>query len=164
MAKPPIPVVGDQAPVEARSPATVYGLAIAALGAAVLLRYLLDPWLGDALPLVTLFGAVAAAAWLGGVVPASLVTIAGYAACSYFFVQPRLRFDLTIGGSLIGLFAYLFTCALIVGFGEAMRRAQPARRRARRAAAGHAAQHRRCGHHHRHRRPRHVPERRGRSR
>jgi hypothetical protein len=36
------------------------------LGTAVLLRWLLDPLMGDALPPVTLFGAVAAAVWLGG--------------------------------------------------------------------------------------------------
>ena len=41
-------------------------MAIAALVAAVLVRWLLDPWMGDALPLVTLFGAVAAAVWVAG--------------------------------------------------------------------------------------------------
>ena len=58
--------------------------------------------------------------------------------------------------------AYLFTCSLIIGIGEAMRTRAGARQRARRAAAGHAAQHRRRGHHHRRRRPRHLPERGGR--
>jgi PAS domain S-box-containing protein len=101
-----------------------YGLAIAASAAAVLLRYLLDPWLGQALPLVTLFGAVAAAAWLGGSGPGILAAILGYAACTYLFVEPRGVFGLAIGGSLIGLFAYLFTCSLIIGFGDAMRRAK----------------------------------------
>ena len=32
-----------------------------ALAGAVLVRYVFDPWMGDTLPLVTLFGAVAAA-------------------------------------------------------------------------------------------------------
>jgi hypothetical protein len=41
--------------------ATGYLVALVATAAAVLLRWLLDPVLGDALPLVTLFGAVAAA-------------------------------------------------------------------------------------------------------
>ena len=36
------------------------------LAAAVLLRWVLDPLMGDALPLVPLFGAVAASVWLGG--------------------------------------------------------------------------------------------------
>src|SRR5687767_9273116 len=59
----------------ARRPAASYALSFAALAAAVLLRYLLDSWMGDALPLVTLFGAVAMAVWLGGYVPAVIVTI-----------------------------------------------------------------------------------------
>ena len=54
-----------------------YALAIGALAAAVLLRYLLDPWMGDTLPLVTLFGAVAAAVWVGGYRPAIIVCVAG---------------------------------------------------------------------------------------
>ena len=41
-------------------------LGLVAVATAVLLRWLLDPVMGDALPLVTLFGAVAAAVWLGG--------------------------------------------------------------------------------------------------
>jgi len=107
-----------------RRPVVAYALAIAALAAAVLLRWLLDPVLGDALPLVTLFGAVAAAVWLGGYRPAVLVTALGYAACNYLFVSPRGQIRLEEPGDLVGLLAYLFTCSLIVGFGEAMRIAQ----------------------------------------
>jgi PAS domain S-box-containing protein len=95
-------------------------IALLALGAAVLLRYLLDPWMGDTLPLVTLFGAVAVTVWLGGVVPASMVAGFGYLACSYLFIRPRglVVFDLE---TVIGLFAYVFTCLLIIGIGEAAR-------------------------------------------
>jgi PAS domain S-box-containing protein len=107
-----------------RRPVVAYALAIAALAAAVLLRWLLDPVLGDALPLVTLFGAVAAAVWLGGYRPAVLVTALGYAACNYLFVSPRGQFRLDEPDDLVGFLAYLFTCSLIVGFGEAMRIAQ----------------------------------------
>ena len=101
-----------------------YGLAIAALAAAVLLRQLLDPMLGPALPLVTLFGAVAAAVWVGGYGTASLVAIIGYLACDYLFIEPRGRLGLDDAGKLVGMLAYLFTCALIIAFGEAMRLAQ----------------------------------------
>src|SRR4026207_2126184 len=71
--------------------ANSYGVAIAAVTVAVLVRWLLDPWLGDDQPLVTLFGAVAVAEWFSGPYP-------------------------TI--------AYLSSCAVIVGFGEVMRRAR----------------------------------------
>jgi PAS domain S-box-containing protein len=101
-----------------------YALAIAALVAAVFLRYLLDPWMGDALPLVTVFGAVAAAVWIGGVGPAIIVTTLGYLACNWLFIEPRGRLDFADPATPIGLLAYLFTCALIIGFGEATRLAQ----------------------------------------
>jgi PAS domain S-box-containing protein len=106
-----------------KSPAVSYALSIAALVAAVLLRWALDPLMGDTLPLVTLFGAVAAAVWVGGYRPAIVVTTLGYLAGAYLFIPPRgiLVFDVQ---TVIGLVAYVFTCALIVGFGEAMRRAQ----------------------------------------
>jgi len=101
-----------------------YALPIAALVAAVLLRYLLDPWLGDALPLVTVFGAVAAAVWMGGYGPAIVVTTLGYVACHWLFIEPRFTLDVGDLGTFIGLLAYLFTCALIIAFGEAARLAQ----------------------------------------
>jgi PAS domain S-box-containing protein len=100
-----------------------YAVAVLVLGGAVLLRWLLDPLMGDSLPLVTLFGAVAAAVWVGGFRPALLVTIVGYLACHYLFIAPRGTFAFS-NADLVGLVAYLFTCALIIGIGEAMRRAQ----------------------------------------
>jgi PAS domain S-box-containing protein len=100
-----------------------YLTATAALAAAVFIRWLLDPVIGDALPLVTLFGAVAAAVWVGGTLPAAVAAILGYLACAYLFIPPRgvLTFDVP---TLAGLAAYLFTCSLIIAIGEAMRRAQ----------------------------------------
>jgi len=81
----------------------------------------LDPLMGDALPLVTLFGAVAAAVWLGGYRVAIPVALIGYAACHYLFIQPRGYFEVTDVANLVGLIAYLFTCSLIIVFGEAAR-------------------------------------------
>lgn len=101
-----------------------YGLGILALAISVLLRWLLDPLLGDLFPLVTIFGAIAAAVWLGGYRPAIVVAILGYLVCDYFFIPPRREFDLSDAGHVVGLAAYLFTCVLIIGFGEAMRAAQ----------------------------------------
>src|SRR5262245_25992441 len=106
-----------------RSASVTYLVAIAALAAAVLLRYLLDPWMGNTLPLVTLFGAIAAVVWTGGVRPAIAVAILGYLACSYLFIDPRGRIEFANAGTLISALAYVFTCALIILFGEAARRA-----------------------------------------
>jgi len=111
-------------PRTSRSALTNYVLSFAALAAAVLLRVLLDQWIGNALPLVTLFGAVAAAVWLGGYRPALIVAIFGYIACAYLFIEPRGHLGLSDPANQIGMLAYLFTCSLIIGFGEALRHAQ----------------------------------------
>src|SRR5262249_1034056 len=110
-----------------RRPVRAYAIAIAALAGAVLLRWLLDPLMGRDLPLVTLFGAVAAAVWVGGYRPALVVGILGYAACAYLFIEPRGALRLDALPNVVGLAAYLLTCGLIIGIGEAM---HLARRRA----------------------------------
>ncbi len=102
----------------------IYLLALVALALALLLRRALDPILGADLPLVTLFGAVAAAIWVGGYRPAVLVTVLGYLAANLLFMEPRGIFELTGLARMVGLIAYLFTCSLIIAFGEAMRRAR----------------------------------------
>jgi len=104
-----------------RSSVKAYALGIALLAAVVLLRWLLDPLLGDMFPLVTLYGAVAATVWFGGYRPAILVTILAYLSSHYLFIQPRGHFDLGNTANLVGLIAYLFTCAVIIAFGEATR-------------------------------------------
>jgi K+-sensing histidine kinase KdpD len=83
-------------------PVIAYPLVVAALGTALLLRWLLDPFLGDALPLVTLFGAVAAAVWLGGHRPAIVIAILGCLACAYLFIEARGQLGLDDGGTLVG--------------------------------------------------------------
>ena len=98
-----------------------------AAAAAVLLRWLLDPLIGSSFPFITLFGAVAGAVWVGGYRPAILTAILGYLPCQWLFVEPRGVIGLN-EVNLIGLFAYIFTCALIIAFGQAARAAQ---RRAR---------------------------------
>ena len=104
-----------------RSSLKNYILGFGALVAAVLLRWLLDPVMGDALPLVTLFGAVAAAVWLGGYRLAIPVALLGYLACNYLFIPPQYGFAFSKWGDWVGLIAYLFTCTLIIFFGEAAR-------------------------------------------
>ncbi|HMF12407.1 MAG TPA: PAS domain S-box protein, partial [Gemmataceae bacterium] len=101
-----------------------YLVAIVATAAAVLLRWLLDPLMGSTLPLVTLFGAVAAAVWFGGYRPALLVVVLGYLACADLFIQPRGTFGFGEARNVVGLLAYLVTCSIIIGFGEAMRVSQ----------------------------------------
>ncbi|HEY6380553.1 MAG TPA: PAS domain S-box protein, partial [Pseudolabrys sp.] len=107
-----------------RRPLLAYAIAISALAAVVLLRWLLDPLLGDSLPLVTLYGVVAIAVWVGGYRPALLVGILGYIACNYLFIAPRIEVGPFDVQTLVGLLAYAFTCLFIICIGEAMRFAQ----------------------------------------
>lgn len=101
-----------------------YGLGILAIVGAVLLRLALDPWMHDAMPLVTVYGAIAVAVWLAGYRLAVPVSLLGYLACHYLFIQPRGHLDLTTVANQIGLIAYLFTCSLIILIGELARRAE----------------------------------------
>src|SRR3954470_11561050 len=110
-------------PAPTRGPMATYSLAAAALVGAVALRYALDPWLGDALPLLMMFGAVAAAVWIGGTAPAIAVAALGYVACDYLFIPPGERFANGGINGFVGLLAYFFTAALVIGFGAAARRA-----------------------------------------
>jgi PAS domain S-box-containing protein len=111
-----------------RSRPAAYFWAFSALVAAVLLRLALEPAMHGALPLVTLFGAVAATVWVGGIGPAVVVAVLGYVACSYLFIEPRGSLAFRDGGQVVGFLAYLLTCALVIVFGEL---ARTARNRAR---------------------------------
>jgi PAS domain S-box-containing protein len=107
-----------------RNSLRTYALGLATVVLAVLLRWALDPLMGDALPLVTLFGAVAAAVWLGGYSVGIPVALVGYVACHYLFIPPRGHLEIADVSNQVGLVAYLLTCSLIIVFGEAARVAQ----------------------------------------
>ncbi len=83
------------------------------------------------MPLVTLYGAVAAAVWWGGWRPGLFAAVIGLVACEVLFVQPRGTIDFYTPGSAIGAVAYLVTCSVIIGFGDVMRRAQASTREQR---------------------------------
>jgi PAS domain-containing protein len=60
----------------------------------------------------------------GGYRTAIVVALIGYLACDVLFLQPRGRLGLDDAGKIVGAVAYLFTCVLIIGFGESTRIAQ----------------------------------------
>lgn len=103
---------------------TPYLVAVVSVGAAVLARWLLDPWLGGHAPLTTVYGAVAVSVYVGGYRPALLAAALGFAACSRLFVEPRGSAWPVGVGQWIAFGAYLFSCGLIVGFGEAFHAAR----------------------------------------
>jgi len=101
-----------------------YGGAVAVTLTALHMRWVLDPWLGYDVPYSTLYGAVAIAVWFGGLGPAVLAMIVGYALINVRYVSPlgELALDGPAEALSLGLFA--LSCSLIIVLGEAMRRAR----------------------------------------
>jgi PAS domain S-box-containing protein len=99
-----------------------YGVAVLAVALAVGIRWLIDPCLGDQLPLITLYVAVAAAVWVGGYRPALLAAALGFLALYFLLIQPRGPMVVAGAHGWVGLSAYLLFCAVIIGFGEVLRR------------------------------------------
>ena len=118
-----------------RNPALI----AAAVAAAIGLRWALDPWLGAQLPLITLFAAVALAAALGGVGATLLVTVVGYIACRWLFIEPRGSLSVGTSAEYGRLALFLLSCIVIGGFGEFMRRTAQRAEAARRLAEDEAA-------------------------
>ncbi|HWI13771.1 MAG TPA: PAS domain-containing protein, partial [Burkholderiales bacterium] len=108
----------------ARRAAERYGVALLAVAASIAARWLMDPLLGGGYPFVTLFGGVAVAVWFAGYRPAFATAAAGYLLANYLFVDPRGTVAWHGAGDVVALMAYALSCALIIGFGEAMHSAR----------------------------------------
>jgi len=99
-------------------------LALTAAAAAILLRWLIDPFLGNTLALATLYGAVAITAWFAGFRHAIVTAVLGYLAASYLFIEPRGAIEVSRPATLFGLGLYAVSCTIIIAFGERMHRAE----------------------------------------
>ncbi len=99
---------------------------MAATGAAVFVRWLLNPLLDHAPRFNALYGAVAIAAWFGGWRPALLATILGYLAADFLFVEtePGAPLSWNGPGGPAGLAIYLFTCLIVIGLVSGIRTAR----------------------------------------
>jgi len=71
-----------------------YGFALAALVAAAVARWLLDPALGDHVPFLTFYFATIFAAWYGGLGPGLASLPLGIGAGTYLFTAPRHGFPI----------------------------------------------------------------------
>jgi PAS domain S-box-containing protein len=103
-----------------------YFIALLAVCAALGIRSGLDPWLGERVPYITLFGAVIVAAWYGGAGPALFAAVTAWAAAQWLFITPSGRLLAAGVPGAIELVAYAISSLLIAGLGGAM---QAARRR-----------------------------------
>jgi PAS domain S-box-containing protein len=107
------------------SPSAVhrYGVAALCVVGATLLRWLLDPVLGPSFPLATIFGFVGIAVWYGGGGPALFTVVTSYLIIHWLIIEPRHAFNFS-ARELGGLSLYLFSTLVLIGVGQAMRRAQ----------------------------------------
>src|SRR5688572_7775197 len=99
-----------------------YGFALLSLFAATACRWLLDPYMQDAMPLSTMYVAVVFAVWFGGWKPAALLAIAGYFLALWMFGTPR--FSPKMWGDLGPMRAgvYSISCLITIFVCEAFRR------------------------------------------
>ncbi len=100
-----------------------YVWAVLSIAAAVGLRRLLDPWLGDAYPFATVFFGILLTAWRGGFKPALVAVILGGVAADYFLMPPRGSFNLN-ETQWLGLGLYLVTGLGMAALGGVMQQAR----------------------------------------
>jgi len=101
-----------------------YGIAIAAIAAAIAARIALTPWLGTTFPLATIFTAVAFVVWRAGSGPALVTAVAGWAASGFVFRGGLNYFGGMTVNEMIGFVTYLVATVPIVILGHRMRGAQ----------------------------------------
>jgi PAS domain S-box-containing protein len=119
-------------------PLRTFVYTLGAVAATVLIRYLLDPWLENQLPLAAGFWAVAFAVWLGGWRAGLAATLLSDLIGVFLFIEPRYHFAFGAESKQFGFIAYLVVSIVVVLFGEAMwrarRRSETAEASARRQA------------------------------
>lgn len=95
-------------------------------GVAMVARLALDPVLGDHLPFVTYFVAVAFVAWCSGLGPSIFALVAGWWLAEFFFVSPRYVWypHGKTSVHLVSAAAYFMVGFSSIAVCEAMRRAQ----------------------------------------
>jgi PAS domain S-box-containing protein len=101
-----------------------YAMALAATMISLVGRWLLNPFLGNFTPFITLYAAVALSAIYAGFGPAILATILGLIGADYWFLAPRGSLSLSNVPHLVGTLTYLAVCILIATAGEASRRSK----------------------------------------
>jgi PAS domain S-box-containing protein len=109
------------------------GAALIATTIALACRLLVDPFLGDELPYVTFFAAMAFATWYGGLAAGLTATVLGGFAAVWFFIPPRFSFHVGDVSQQVGIFIYAAAALTFLAFGHAMQRA---RQRAEELAKG----------------------------
>jgi PAS domain S-box-containing protein len=107
-------------------PAAHYTIAVAAPVLAALIRNLLDPIWGRALPFITFFPAVMLTAWLGGLWPGIVSTLVAAFLADVFWLAPVHSLAIGNAGDFMGLMIFASTGGLVSALNENWRRAAAA--------------------------------------
>src|SRR5437762_8620441 len=110
-----------------------YAVGALSVAAALLLRWLVAPVLGDHQPYVTFFAAIAITAMYGTLGGSILALLLSLAAVALFFLPPAYFSAAEELRAEVGMVAYSFSAGLIIFSGELLRKAR------RRAAEEYAA-------------------------
>jgi PAS domain S-box-containing protein len=110
-----------------------HGVALLATAVALLWRLALDPYLGDQLPYVTFFVAIAFTTWYAGLAASLTATVLSGLSAVWFFIPPR--FSLVVADPFwqAGLITFAAASLAFIAFGHLMHKA---RKRAEELAQG----------------------------
>jgi K+-sensing histidine kinase KdpD len=100
-----------------------YLVCVISVALATLLRFALDPLLGEHHAFTLFFAAVAITAWFGGFTPSLLATLLSYFAGDWFFISPRhqIKWPHVNLDDFIALVAFVFSCLAISVTSKLMR-------------------------------------------
>jgi PAS domain S-box-containing protein len=111
----------------------------------LLAKLLLDPWITEQSPFLLLAGAVAVAAWFGGLGPGLLATALGAVGADYFFLPPSGAFT-GLGLHSLPLILFVLQGILISSLVEALRSAKERAEESKLEAQRHEGELRRSEH------------------
>src|SRR5215216_1597905 len=75
------------------SPIVRYGVAVLAVGTALGIKLLIDPFVMQNTPFLLVFSAIMVSAWYGGLGPGLFATTLAAAVTDYFFLYPKDSFS-----------------------------------------------------------------------
>jgi len=101
---------------------TGYAVALLATAVALLVRLGLNPLLGDYVPYITVFPAIAFCAWYCGVGPSILSGIVALLGVRYLFIPPVHSLRVPNTPRAVGILGFLLFASVLVAMGEARRR------------------------------------------
>lgn len=107
--------------MEERSTVRGYALALLAVALATLIRWLLDPWLGEQAPFLTYVAAVALVGLHAGIGPASAAAIGGGIIAGIWWLPPAGTLELASARHSIPLLLFGVTSAVIAGLTHRLR-------------------------------------------